>query len=231
MTTLSRTILFGASILLFEAAGLSTAVADGPASKVAASGDDGFTCTIDIKLYDPVALTSVYFGLQARYDCVSPIPQSLLTKGNLPDDGWQADFPDGFEGPATIASCSASFDHFECPPLLEELPTTTYEAEAPGGPLSELPTICVARVDCSDWPCIQTGPFVADVCGDPDRNGTIQTTDALIALKAAVSLTTCTPAQCDADRNGTLSAADALRVLRAAVGGHGGLNCPAPCEG
>jgi hypothetical protein len=199
-------------------------------STISPSGDDGFECTIDIKLYDPAELTSLYFGLEARYECTSPIPEVSLTAGNFPAEGWQAEnFPEGFQGPAIIATCEESFAHFECPPLLEELPIVTYEAEGPGGPLSELPKICVARVECSDWPCIQTGPFVADICGDPDRSGDILTTDALITLRAAVGLMACGPAQCDADRSGGLSAADALRVLRAAVGIEGGLVCPAPC--
>jgi hypothetical protein len=233
MKALSQALLCGAGVVLYGGTGLaSTAFASATSSTASASGEDGFECSIDIKLYDLVQLESVYFGLEARYECTSPIPDVSLTEGNLPDDGWQAEnFPDGFEGPAIIARCVADFDHFECPPLLEELPTTTYEAEGPGGPLLELPHICVASVECSDWPCIQTGPFVADVCGDPDRSGTIQTTDALITLRAAVSLTTCASAQCDADRNGVFSTADALRVLRTAVGEQGELNCPAPCEG
>jgi hypothetical protein len=231
MTFLTRAWFCKAAVILaLTPAGAPAETVNSGAYSTSIAGDDGFECTIHIKLYDPAQLASVYFGLPARYECSSLIPEVSLTAGNLPDDGWQAEnFPEGFQGPATLASCVADFDHFECPPLLEELPTITYEAEGPEGPLSELPSICVARVECNDWPCVQTGPFVADVCGDPDRSGDVQTTDALLVLRAAVGEISCAPAQCDADRSGSLSAADALRVLRTAVGIAGSLLCPAPC--
>jgi hypothetical protein len=231
MNFLTRALLSGTVVVLSVAFGVSFAeVTWSPPAALAGSEDEGFECTIEVRLYDPAELASVHFGLEARYTCSSPIPDVSMTKFYDPQDGWQTEnFPGGFRGPATIATCVADFDHFECPPLLAELPTDTLEAEGPQGPLSELPSICVARVDCSDWPCVQTGPFIADVCGDADRSGAIQTTDALITLRAAVDLSSCALAQCDADRSGGLSAVDALRVLRAAVGIEGGLLCPAPC--
>jgi len=55
-------------------------------------------------------------------------------------------------------------------------------------------------------------------CGDANRDGRVSTSDALIALRAAVELVHCPLALCDATGNGVITADDALRILQRAVG-------------
>jgi hypothetical protein len=229
MTSRTRALAFLVALLAAPNGSWSEVQASSPIAGHALD-DGGFDCTFEIKIYDSVEISSLSFGLYFG-SCTSTIPDLAMTRIRSPDSGWEVEnFPAGFSGPATIATCVGEFAHFDCPPLLDELPTPTFAAEGPQGPLTELPAVCVSRVECGPSRCYDKGPFIADVCGDPDRSGDIQTTDALITLRAAVALATCTPAQCDTDRNGKVSVGDALRVLRAAVGLPSDLLCPAPCQ-
>ena len=66
-----------------------------------------------------------------------------------------------------------------------------------------------------------------NLCGDSDGSGKINAADALIALRAAVSLQACADCVCDVvSRDGVL-ANDALKILIFAVGGDVLLDCPA----
>ncbi|MBI5507043.1 MAG: hypothetical protein HY899_19825, partial [Deltaproteobacteria bacterium] len=56
------------------------------------------------------------------------------------------------------------------------------------------------------------------LCGDSDRSGKINASDALLVLRVAGGLNTCLPSVCDVDSSGKITAADALRVLKKAVG-------------
>ncbi len=67
--------------------------------------------------------------------------------------------------------------------------------------------------------CEQLAPLF--VIGDVDNNGKIESTDARLALRAAVKLETLTEAQtkaADADKDGEITSSDARLILRAAVG-------------
>jgi hypothetical protein len=63
-------------------------------------------------------------------------------------------------------------------------------------------------------------------CGDADASGTITARDALLALRAATEIDTCTLGVCDVDGDGESTTTDALRILRAAVGLPAELDCP-----
>jgi cysteine-rich repeat protein len=78
---------------------------------------------------------------------------------------------------------------------------------------------------CQNGQCIGgTGA----ICGDADENGSINTTDALRALRNAVGQPTACPLfVCDVNDNGTIQTSDALGILRKAVGQPITLNCPA----
>ena len=67
------------------------------------------------------------------------------------------------------------------------------------------------------------------ICGDPDDSGSINASDALYALRTAVSLETCDVCVCSVDGNQNNSATDALAVLRFAVALPVTLSCP-PCD-
>ncbi len=56
------------------------------------------------------------------------------------------------------------------------------------------------------------------VCADANRDGSISSTDALIALTTAVGIGYCSRLLCDADGDGATDATDALIILKAAVG-------------
>jgi hypothetical protein len=63
-------------------------------------------------------------------------------------------------------------------------------------------------------------------CGDPTGDGDVTATDALIALNAAIGLTTCELAYCDVDDSGAIAASDALAILNVAIGIPIALSCP-----
>jgi hypothetical protein len=64
------------------------------------------------------------------------------------------------------------------------------------------------------------------VCGDANGDGSVTSSDALAALKAAVGLASpCTLGICDVDSSGFVLASDALRILRKGVGQMVTLNC------
>jgi len=65
-------------------------------------------------------------------------------------------------------------------------------------------------------------------CGQPSSTGDSPTaTDALTALRAAVSLAQCLLSVCDVDGTGSITASDALIILKVAVGQSIMLGCPA----
>ena len=70
---------------------------------------------------------------------------------------------------------------------------------------------------------------VSVICGDADASETVSSTDALIALNAAVGLATCELCVCDVNSSAGLSALDAQLLLSAAVGLPADLVCPV-CE-
>ncbi len=71
--------------------------------------------------------------------------------------------------------------------------------------------------------------LTATECGDADRSGAVQASDALRVLRNAVGQPIgCEPFLCDVNSNGTVQASDALNVLKAAVGQPVVLECPAP---
>ena len=191
-----------------------------------------FLCAVDLKLYDPVEVGYLRFDIIGFQDCSSPIPGVSVRR--LPSGQYEAEgFPVGFTGPEAIITCDGGFFHFECPPQLDDVAfgVSFHEARGGDGTLIDVPVICPSYLDCTSWPCPpEQGPFVADLCGDPDRNGQITASDALFALQAAVSIVECAVTQCDADRSGTVNASDALRILYAAVGLPTELICPGVCE-
>lgn len=65
------------------------------------------------------------------------------------------------------------------------------------------------------------------VCGDVNGNDAVQTSDALLVLRAAIGQPVpCPEERCDVDGDQTLRANDALRVLKRAVGQSVVMACP-----
>lgn len=75
------------------------------------------------------------------------------------------------------------------------------------------------------WTLFMTGPPA--LCGDADADGAVASTDALIALYAAVGSASCAVCVCDVNASGAVTATDAQAVLAAAVGLPVELGCPA----
>jgi hypothetical protein len=75
------------------------------------------------------------------------------------------------------------------------------------------------------WTLFMEGPPA--LCGDADSDGVVASTDALIALYAAVGSAFCAPCVCDVNASGAITATDAQSVLAAAVGLPVELVCPA----
>jgi hypothetical protein len=92
--------------------------------------------------------------------------------------------------------------------------------------------ITITTIDCSGdistttTTTTTTTTLPAQLCGDFDDNGVLQTSDALNVLKASVGQKDCALCICDLDGNGVKSATDALVVLKTAVGIAITLNCP-----
>jgi len=191
-----------------------------------------FLCAVDLKLYDPVEISYLRFSIVRFSDCTSPVPGVTIERlfsGDYVAEG----FPVGFSGPGVVATCSAGFFHFECPPQLDDVAfgLSIHEARDRDGQLMETPVVCPSLVDCTSWPCPpDRGPFVADLCGDPNRDGNVTASDARFALMASVANAECPVTQCDADRDGNVKGTDALRILRAAVELPSELLCPGDCE-
>ncbi len=55
-------------------------------------------------------------------------------------------------------------------------------------------------------------------CGDANADGSLNATDALIALKAAIGVEACELCRCDIDGRGTITAGDALAILQLGIG-------------
>jgi hypothetical protein len=64
------------------------------------------------------------------------------------------------------------------------------------------------------------------LCGDADSSGSVASTDALLALYAAVGSAACADCVCDANDSGAITATDAQAILAAAVGLPVDLVCP-----
>ena len=75
------------------------------------------------------------------------------------------------------------------------------------------------------WTLFMEGPQV--LCGDADSDQAVSSTDALIALFAAVGSASCETCLCDVNSSGGISASDAQALLAAAVGLAVELVCPA----
>jgi hypothetical protein len=94
------------------------------------------------------------------------------------------------------------------------------------------PNITITTIECSGdistttTTTTTTTTLPAQLCGDFDDNGVIQSSDALNVLKASVGQKDCVLCICDLDGNGVKSATDALVVLKTAVGVAITLKCP-----
>ena len=226
----TRALVMFAGILASASAVASVPTAGTDSSSVSRLLSGDFYCNIRLRVYDPEELTRLFFLPTGVSECSSEIPGVTATFVLFPHEGIIVEgFPSGFHGPADILNCRYDFYHSECPPSLDTVDITWYEADGPSGPLPSPPTICPVLIDCSQWPCGDPGPYVAQTCGDADSNGKLSAIDALIALRAAVSIESCALRVCDADRDASVDATDALLILQAAVGLDVVLACPAPC--
>jgi len=231
---LSRSISYAVAIVVAMVVGGTTessVAANASRSRdVSANSSGDFHCSIRLRLYDPQSITRLFFLPTGYSECVSSIPGVTVTPVLLPHQGIIVEgFPKDFHGPAAILECEYDFSHSECQPTLHTVDITWYEADDPSGALSDFPTLCPDVIECSQWPCGDPGPYVGEACGDADANGTLSAIDALITLRAAVSIGTCELTTCDADGDQIVNATDALLILDAAVGINASLVCPAPC--
>jgi len=227
--SLIRLIRLYAPMLCLLALACAPPIANCDEEGSSATAETGnFKCTAIFSLYDPVEITSLNFGIRSftNSSCMSLVPEASISYDLTLE---MTGFPSGFQGPAPLVSCTASFAHDDCPPHVNELPVTIYELAGPDGELANLPAICADHVECNVEPCGQDGLFTQIACGDADASGAILTSDALAALRAAVGLLNCLPERCDTDRDGSVDASDARAILAASVGLHAMLICPAPC--
>jgi len=63
-------------------------------------------------------------------------------------------------------------------------------------------------------------------CGDSNDDSAITSVDALVNLRSAVGIASCSEIVCDVNLSGAITAADSLTTLKAAVGIAIALNCP-----
>ncbi|HYC56210.1 MAG TPA: hypothetical protein VEL28_14845 [Candidatus Binatia bacterium] len=92
--------------------------------------------------------------------------------------------------------------------------------------------ITISKIECdgaieTTTTSTSTTTLPAVVCGDFDGNGTLQASDALAVLRAAVGVLSCDPCVCDLDGNEAKTATDALIALRVAIGIALQVHCPA----
>jgi len=139
-------------------------------------------------------------------------------------------FPPGARGPTTLLMCGDQVHHSSPTPALDDFYPVSLEVYDSSGALSEIVALCPERLECWPWGSGPDGPRLAAVCGDADWSGSIGVKDALIALRAAVSIEPCALTLCDADRDGSVKATDAMMILSAGVGLEVPLICPAPCK-
>ena len=64
------------------------------------------------------------------------------------------------------------------------------------------------------------------LCGDANGNDRLQTSDALLVLRAAVERLPCPTERCDADGDEKIRASDSLRILKRSVGQSIEMSCP-----
>jgi hypothetical protein len=91
---------------------------------------------------------------------------------------------------------------------------------------------CLVTPRCNEQ-CERCDPEgCASLCGNPFANGddTVNTTDALFALRAAVELEECSLCVCDVNGDGAVTATDTLMMLRQVVGLGDLFVCPESAE-
>lgn len=236
MSSVRRRVTAAAILLggLGLAAVSHAAVADLSPEGLPASVGPGAECVVDIRLYDPIPVSSMLLQVGWIANCMSLVDDASLTPRPLRPGRMDIVFPDGFEGPSTFVRCEIFYFDDECPAssihqLWLEFGAGT--ATGLGGTPIESLTMCPVRFDCTEWPCVGTPPpYYAGVCADPDFDGVTTATDALFALQAAIEMASCLPEQCDTDNDSLITATDALRILAAALALDVELNCPFPCE-
>ncbi|HYC00984.1 MAG TPA: hypothetical protein VEC57_17755 [Candidatus Limnocylindrales bacterium] len=93
--------------------------------------------------------------------------------------------------------------------------------------------ITISKIDCdgtiettTTTTSSSTTTLPAPVCGDFNNDGTLQASDALAVLRAAVGVLGCDLCVCDLDGNSSKTATDALIALRVAVGIVFNTHCP-----
>jgi hypothetical protein len=63
-------------------------------------------------------------------------------------------------------------------------------------------------------------------CGDANDDGSIASSDALVALRTAVGIAECSRFACNVNASGGVTSSDALLLLRRAVGQDAAFSCP-----
>jgi hypothetical protein len=116
-------------------------------------------------------------------------------------------------------------------PEVEEFDLSVQTAtDMEGDPVD--PDVTISELDC-DWDGVITTTTTTTipapvVCGDFNKDGDLQVTDALGIMRTAVGNVSCLACVCDVDGNGVKSVIDALIALKLAVGVTVPTNC-APC--
>jgi hypothetical protein len=151
--------------------------------------------------YDPISLTGLPEELPARTELLQCLGIDLIS---------------GSDDPTSLDFTRLRVDSIDATDL-------TGQPTAP-------PRLCIADLECDGEPYHFSWKSVPP-CGDADYNTGVDATDALIALRTSVGLSTCdpVPTSCDTNGNGAVTVVDALAILRVATGAPLELQCPIPC--
>lgn len=151
--------------------------------------------------YDPITLTGLPEELPARTELLQCLGIDLIS---------------GSDDPSGLDFTRLRVDSIDA-------------TDATGQPTAP-PRLCIADLECDGEPYHFSWKGVPP-CGDADYNTGVDATDALIALRTSVGLSTCdpVPTSCDTNGNGTVTVVDALAILRFATGSPLELQCPVAC--
>ncbi|HXC53544.1 MAG TPA: dockerin type I domain-containing protein [Candidatus Limnocylindrales bacterium] len=131
--------------------------------------------------------------------CCPPLGNCQITTSSFCEFGYQGDGTVCPDCPATTTTTTTSTTTLA--PTTTTSTTTSTTTTTTLGPGTTSTTL-----------------VPVSICGDANQDLEITSTDALIALKTAVSTASCPLERCDYNGSGEVTATDALAILKVAVG-------------
>lgn len=253
LTAAASTVPAAADLGPETATTVSTVSASSPSStffvtsSTSGLGSQFIDCSWDVIVPDGASVSALRLDVDG-HSAFDPglagcevVQQGPLAGLSLDVEGYFASSLEGIDEPlapgTTLLHCSGTdlvergdWDDFEID--FEDLDTYALGANSLDGTPVQPPRLCATNMECESDGTADLAWKAEPECGDADYDTQVKSGDALVALQAAVGLSSCLPfpASCDTDSNGMILAPDALRILQRSVGLEVVLQCPVACH-